>query len=114
MADEEQNKKGGDGQKKPPGNFQFPVSTWLVWILIIGSIVALALLHQRMQTPSNQITESEFFQKFDAGQIAKGTIDYTPQSAYPNATFNDISGTYYKVENGKTNEAPFTASQVLL
>ena len=119
MADEEQNKKGGDGQKKPPGNFQFPVSTWLVWILIIGSIVGLALLHQRMQVPTNQITESEFFQKFDAGLIAKATIDYTPQSAYPNATFNDISGTYYKTdkdgkEKGTPLEVPFTVSQVLL
>src|SRR5271170_5912955 len=122
MPDEEQNKKGGDGQKKPPGNFQFPVNTWLVWILIIGSIVGLALLHQRMQVPTNQITEGEFFQKFDAGLIAKGTIDYTPQSAYPNATFNDISGTYYKAdkdgnivkEKGAPLELPFTVSQVLL
>jgi cell division protease FtsH len=122
MSDEEQNKKGGDGKKKPPGNFDFPVSTWLVWILIIGSIVALALVHQRMQVPSNQITEDVFNQKFDAGLIAQGTIDYTPQSAYPNATFNDISGSYYKTdpagniikENGKSVEVPFTVSQMLL
>ena len=32
MSDEDKNKMGGDGQKKPPGNFQFPASTWLVWI----------------------------------------------------------------------------------
>ena len=115
MADEEQSKKGGDGQKKPSGNFQFPVSTWLVWILIIGSIVGLALVHQKMQMPTNQITENEFFQKFDANLIAQGKIDYAPQSAYPNATFNDISGTYYKTDkDGKTNEVPFTVSQVLL
>jgi cell division protease FtsH len=122
MADEEQNKKGGNGQKKPPGNFDFPVSTWLVWILIIGIFVALAVVHQRMQTPSNQITEDAFNQKFDAGLIAQGTIEYTPQSAYPNATFNDISGSYYKTdpagniikENGKQVEVPFTVSQMLL
>jgi cell division protease FtsH len=123
MPDEEQNKKGGDGQKKPPGNFQFPVSTWLVWILIIGSIVALVAVNQRMRTPSNQITESDFFQKFDAGLIAKATIDYAPQSAYPNATFNDISGTYFKADKdgniikdstGKAIEQPFSVSQVLL
>jgi cell division protease FtsH len=122
MSDEEQNKKGGDGQKKPPGNFQFPVSTWLVWILIIGSIVGLALLHNRMNLPANQITENEFFQKVDANLIAKGTIDYAPQSAYPNATFNDITGSYYKTdkdgaiikENGKPVEVPFSVSQVLL
>ena len=122
MADEEQNKKSGDGQKKAPGNFQFPVSTWLVWILIIGSIVGLALLHNRMQVPTNQITEDEFSQKFEANLIAHATIDYAPQSAYPNATFNDISGTYYTAdkegnilkENGKPVEKPFTVSQVLL
>jgi cell division protease FtsH len=118
MADEQPNKKGGDGQKKPPGNFDFPVSTWLVWILIIGSIVALALVHQRMQTPSNTITESEFDQKLDANLIARFTIEYTPQSAYANATFNDISGTYYKLNSdgsiSKSNEVPFLVSQVLI
>ena len=122
MSDDLQNKKGGDSQKKPPGNFQFPVSTWLVWIVIIGSIVALVAVNQKIHTPSNQITSDEFFKKFEAGQIARATIEYSPQAAYPNATFNDISGTYYKtdkdgnfvVENGKTNVVPFTASQVLI
>jgi cell division protease FtsH len=115
MSDEDQNNKGGNGQKKPSGNFDFPVSTWLVWILIIGSIVALALVHQRMQVSGDQITENDFFQKFDAGLIAHGTIDFTPQSAYPNSTFNNISGTYYKTDkDGKQVEAPFTVSDVLL
>jgi cell division protease FtsH len=123
MPDDEQNKKGGDGQKKSPMNFQLPGSTWLVWILIVGSIVALVALNQRMRTPSDQITNDEFFQKFDAGLIAHATIDYTPQSAYPNATFNDISGTYYRTDKdgnivkdskGIGVEAPFSVSQVLL
>ncbi len=47
MSDDAQNKKGGDGKKKPPGNFEFPVSTWLVWILIIGSIVALVAVQSK-------------------------------------------------------------------
>src|SRR5438045_6750627 len=120
MADEEQNKKGGDGQKKPPGNFDFPVSTWIVWVLIIGGIVAWALVHQQMKPPGNQISETQFFQKLDANLIARGTIDYAPQGAYPNATFNDISGFYYEYKTDKdtnvtkTNEVPFTVSQVLL
>jgi len=40
--------------------------------LIIGSIVGLALLHNHINTPTNQITEAEFFQKVDANLIAKG------------------------------------------
>jgi cell division protease FtsH len=123
MADEESNKKGGDDKKKPSGNFQFPVSTWLVWILIIGSIVALALLHQRMQPPSSQIISSDdFSQKFDGGLIAHAIIEYSPQSAYTIVTFNNITGTYYKAdrdnnivkENGKPVEIPFTAVDVPL
>jgi len=122
MSDEPKNKKGGDGQKKPPGNFDFPVSTWLVWILIIGSIVALVAVNQRIRTPVNLITSDDFFQKVEAGLIAHATIDYAPQSAYPNATFNDISGTYYKADKDGNIikdksvplEFPFTVSQVLL
>src|SRR5450432_755069 len=108
MADEEQNKKGGDGQKKPPGNFDFPVSTWIVWVLIIGGIVAWALVHKQMKVPGGQIAETEFDQKFDANLISRFTIEYSPQSAYANATFNDISGAYYKTNNDggiiKSNE----------
>ena len=64
MADDTQNKKGGDGKKKPPGNFEFPVSTWLVWIVIIGSIIALVAVNQKMRIPSSQvITSDEFSQK---------------------------------------------------
>jgi cell division protease FtsH len=120
MSDDMQNKKGGDGPKKPPGNFDFPVSTWLVWIVIIGSIIALVAVNQKWHAPSSQtITSDEFSQKFDAGLIAHATIEYTPQS-YQNLTFNDISGTYFKTdkdgiiakENGKPVEVPFTALQV--
>jgi cell division protease FtsH len=120
MSDDMQNKKGGDGPKKPPGNFDFPVSTWLVWIVIIGSIIALVAVNQKWHAPSSQvITSDEFSQKFDAGLIAHATIEYTPQS-YQNLTFNDISGTYFKTdkdgiiakENGKQVEVPFTALQV--
>jgi cell division protease FtsH len=122
MPDDAQNKKGGDGQKKPSGNFDFPASTWLVWILIIGSIIALVAVNQKMRAPSNQITEDDFNQKVDANLIAHATIEFSPQSAYPNATFNDISGTYYKTDKdgiivkdgGKPVEVPFTVSQVLL
>ena len=120
MADEEQNKKGGDGQKKPPGNFDFPVSTWIVWVLIIGGIVAWALVHQQMKVPGNPISENVFFQKLEANQIARGTIEFAPQAAYPNATFNEISGFYYEATTNKdgniskTNEVPFTVSQVIL
>src|SRR5271154_5679475 len=120
MSDDTQNKKGGDGKKKPPGNFEFPVSTWLVWIVIIGSIIALVAVNQKMRAPSSQIiTSDEFSQKFEAGLIAHATIEYTPQS-YQNVTFNDISGSYFKTdkdgtiikENGKPVEVPFTALQV--
>jgi cell division protease FtsH len=125
MADEPPNKKSGDSQKKPPGNFDFPASTWLVWILIIGSLIALALVHQRMQTPSSQvITSDEFSQKFDAGVIAHASIEFNPGSgAYPNLTLNDINGTYFKTDKdnnivkdaaGKPVEIPFTALQVPL
>jgi cell division protease FtsH len=123
MLDEDQNKKPGDDKKKPPGGFQFPASTWLVWILIIGSIVALTVVHQRMQVPTNQITSDDFSQKFEAGLIAHATIEYSPQSAYPNVTFNDISGFYNKADKdgtiikdntGKPAEFPFTALQVPL
>jgi cell division protease FtsH len=115
MADDEQKDKEG-GKKKLPGNFQFPASTWVVWIVIIGGLLAFLVFNKNWHPSSSQvITTDEFSQKFDAGMIAHATIEYSPQSAYANMTFNDITGTYYKLDkDGKTNEVAFTALQVPL
>jgi cell division protease FtsH len=112
MADEDQNKKGGDNQKKPPGGFNMPMGTLAVWIAIIASVIVLAVLHQKSQTPTNQLTKDEFFQKFHTNQIVHATINYSAQAGF----LNEISGAYLKTdkdgnvvkENGKPVEVPFT------
>jgi cell division protease FtsH len=126
MADDDKNKKGGEDPKKKaetPGGFKLPMSTLAVWIAIVGSIIVLALINQHIKVPTNQITEEEFWQKVDGNLIAQGTINFSPQSAYPNGTFNDISGTYFKSDkdgniikdsSGKPIEIPFSVSQAFV
>ncbi len=94
MFDENDNKKDDRGQKKPPGGFKIPPFTWLAWIAIIGSIVALMLVKNYHAIQSNNtLSQSEFLQKFESNQIAHATISYNPQSL---PTRRNITGTYFQ------------------
>ncbi len=65
MFDENQNNKENDrGPKKPAGGFKLPPTTWVAWIAIIGSIVALMLLRDHMATQVGTLSQAEFFKKF--------------------------------------------------
>jgi cell division protease FtsH len=118
MFDEDQNKKNGDDPKKPPGGLKVPSGTLLMWIAIIGSIMALMLLHNRMGTQSSTLSQADFFQKYETNQIAPGaTINYNLQSG----NLTEIVGSYYKTdkdgnilkENGKPVLIPFTTKAKL-
>ena len=117
MFDEDQNKKKGDDPKKPPGGLKMPSAAWLAWIAIIGSIMALMLLHNRMAVQDSTLKQADFFQKYESNQIAQATINYNLQSG----NLIEIVGTYYKTEkdgsiskeNGKPVLIPFTTKALL-
>jgi cell division protease FtsH len=97
MFDEDQNQGNGNGRgpQKPPGGLKVPTTTWVAWIVIIGSIAALMLVHNRMSTQSGTISEPEFLQKFESNQLASAVISYNPQSA----PLTQITGKYYKADD---------------
>ena len=79
MFDEDHNKdKESDrGPKKPPGGFKLPPTTWVAWIAIIGSIVALMLLRDHMATQVGNFTQYDYFQKFQSNLIVQATVNFT-------------------------------------
>jgi len=120
MFDDEPTQKNGDnrGPQKPPGGLKVPPTTWLAWIVIIGSIAALMLVHRSMGPQSGTITEPDFLQKFASNQIASAVISYNPQTL----PLTQISGKYYqadkdgkiKTENGKPVEVAFSVEYAYL
>ena len=105
MFDDDQNQgnNNGRGPQKPPGGLKVPTTTWLAWIVIIGSIGALMLVHQRMGVQTGTISEPEFLQKFESNQIVSAVISYNPQSA----PLTQITGKYYKTEkDGSISKPP--------
>jgi cell division protease FtsH len=117
MFDDDQNQGsgGGRGPQKPPGGLKVPTTTWVAWIVIIGSIAALMLVHNRMSTQTGTISEPEFLLKFESNQIASAVINYNPQTA----PLTQITGKYYKTDD-KGNiltprvEVPFVVEYALL
>jgi cell division protease FtsH len=97
MFDEDQNQGNGSGRgpQKPPGGIKVPTTTWLAWIVIIGSIAALMLVHNRMSTTPGQISQPDFLLKFESNQLASAVISYNPQSA----PLTQITGKYYKTDD---------------
>ncbi len=113
MFDDDSNQRnGGDrGQKKPPGGFKVPVSTWILWIAILGGLVALMMLKSHMTTQGDVLSQSEFLQKFNSNQIVHATINFNSQSS----PLTPIAGSYYKAGgNGKPVEAQFSAPNAML
>ena len=96
MFDDDSNLKDNGGQKKPSGNGfnKLPVFTLLAWAGIIAAAAALFLMKQRITTPANPITQSEFLDKFASNQIAGATVVVNQQSL----PLEDITGTYYRVD----------------
>ncbi len=112
MFDDDSNQRNDNdrGQKKPPGGFKVPTSTWLVWIAILGGILALVLVRGRMSAPGEVISEPQFWQLENSNQIVSATINFTSQST----PLTPITGTYYKMDNGKRTEAQFSCPNFYL
>src|ERR1041384_6259188 len=93
MADD--NKKS-DGDKNQPkgGEFRMPPKTWLIWIVILASIISLMLVKDRIQSPSDKLEQFAFQKKVEAGQIISAVINYNPQTS----AMTEIVGTYQKVD----------------
>ncbi|HEY5297029.1 MAG TPA: ATP-dependent zinc metalloprotease FtsH [Verrucomicrobiae bacterium] len=103
MFDEDDHKKDAPGSKKPPGGFKIQPFTILAWVAIIGSIVALALVRQRMSAQTETLTQSQFLQKFDSNTIAHATINLSSQSS----SLTPVDGEYLDTKDGKTVKVPF-------
>ena len=87
-----------------------------VWLGIIGSVLAFALVLNHIAKPiSMPLSASEFIQKFEANQIERATVSYNPQ--LPGVA--KISGTYYRTDKDgnviKTEkEVPFIVENALI
>jgi len=94
MADDKK-MNNGDKEPKKEAEFRVPPRTWIVWIVILGGIVALMMVKDKVGTPENTISQHLFYEKMQSNQISSATINFTPQGL-PAA---EIVGKYYEVES---------------
>src|SRR5579859_650661 len=111
MFGEDQNKDSDRGQKKPPGGFKLPPTTWVAWIAIIGCIGALMLLKNHMTTEAGTLSQAEFFKLFQSNLIAQATVSFNPQTA----PLTEITGQYYQTDkDGKRMAVAFVVKNAYL
>ena len=104
MFDEDQNKDERGPKKPPQGGFKFPPMAWGMWIVILGSLIAMMVVKNRVITPNGTLAEPEFLQKFESNQIASAVINYNPQTA----PLTQINGKYYKTDKDGNVLKPLT------
>ncbi|MFO1515274.1 MAG: AAA family ATPase, partial [Verrucomicrobiota bacterium] len=111
MAEDNRN-NDDDKNVKKGGEFRLQPRTWVVWAVIIGGIVLLATMKDRMGgVQYAPLSQYEFQQKVDSNLVASATINYGAQSSY----LTEIIGNYYKtdkegnkiIKDGKPEEVPF-------
>ncbi len=87
MSDENKINNGDNSGKN--GDFRVPPKTWIVWIVIIGGILALVLFKNQMAPQVDSIKPAEFLARVNSNQIDSATLNYSPQSP-----LYDIVGKY--------------------
>jgi ATP-dependent Zn protease len=92
MFDEDSNLKDNGSQKRPPTNGfnKIPLFTLLMWAGIIAAAAVLFVMRQHIAPPANEITQSEFLDKFASNQVVRATV-MVSQQALP---LVEITGTY--------------------
>jgi cell division protease FtsH len=92
MFDDDSNLKDNGSQKRPPTNGfnKIPLFTLLMWAGIIAAAAVLFVMRQHIAPPANEITQSEFLDKFASNQVVRATV-MVSQQALP---LVEITGTY--------------------
>ena len=104
MSDENKNINNDNSGKN--GDFRVPPKTWVVWILIIGGILALVLFRNNLTPPVDSITPQEFLSKLESGALDSAVLNYSPQSP-----LYDVSGKYH---TGDPKTGPLTPFRLKL
>src|SRR6185437_7721235 len=78
MSDE--NKINNNDNSGKNGDFRVPPKTWIVWIVIIGRILALVLFKNQMTQPPGSIKPAEFLAMVQSNKLDSATLNYSPQS----------------------------------
>jgi cell division protease FtsH len=78
MADEN---KSNDKDKNPkPGDFRVPPRTWIVWILIIGTIVTLVMAKGKFEYPGEVLNSDQFLTLLESNRVAAASVKFNPQT----------------------------------
>lgn len=102
---DDQRRSGPDTGTVIVGEPRTPRRAWIVWLAVLGGILLLTLYGNRAQPSGDQISQYQFEQLVDAGQIVQATINYDPQ----NPALNEVIGRYTKIDGASKSEVPFRA-----
>jgi len=110
MSDDNRFNNANDDKnvKKGGGDFRVPPRTYLVWIIILGGIIALMMMKQKIDAPGDTLSQYRFQQIVESNLVAEATINY---NAANNLT--EIVGKYYRVDTETKSKAETDSAKTL-
>ena len=100
MADDNRlNSNNDDKNQKKSGEFRVPPRTYVVWIVILGGIIALMMLKQKMPGTGENLPPHRFLMLMESNQIVEATINYNAQTPF----LTEIVGKYKPDPETKRN-----------
>jgi len=105
MSDDNRN---SDEDRRKNGEFKMLPRSWIVWILLICSVVLAMLLKGGMTPPGDALSQFQFLNLAESNQVVKATVKFSPQSPY----MTEIVGMYIKEprkegDSATNKELPF-------
>ena len=112
MADDNKQNDKDKNPNKGGGEFRVPPRTWIVWVAIIASIVALVMFRGKLEPAGDELNPQKFLELVDSNLVAAVSLNYSAGQG-PVAV---IEGTYYKTDakGNKLNEVQPFRTTVLL
>jgi cell division protease FtsH len=90
----------GDKRQNDP---RMPARTWIL-IILLSALVPVLVLATRTRGPNpEEISHSQLLALAQTGRVEGGRINYSSDSQY----LREVTGSYLKIEAGKTNRVPF-------
>src|SRR5204862_6092799 len=94
--------KRADGDASPPdSSFRIPTRTWVVWIVVLISILVLTFMKQRI-SDAEVLSQPRFEELLNAGQITRGIAFYDELDP-----LQRITAFYTVPRDGGTSEVQF-------
>ena len=94
MSDDNKANNQDRNSRKNADLNRIPPKTWIIWATILSGVLVVLMFRDRMEPPTQLLSQTAFIEKVDSNLVARATITYDPQSPF----LTEILGEYKRTD----------------